>query len=189
MVGNGDAALLVERDIDDAAGLSGGEIGAAGVAAIGGSLPRGRASAGDVAIQHRQEALGIGGIAALNNDIEDQAAFAATVTPKPLKELTIVGHSVPRRDIPAKVTGGAAYVQDVRLDGMVHGRVVRPPRYGARLDNIDETAARAVPGVVAVVRDGSFLGVVTEREEQAIKARYALIRAATWSGGSELPDL
>jgi len=75
-VGNGDAALLVESDIGDAAGLSGGEIGAAGVAAIGGSLPRWRASAGDVAIEHRQEALGIGGIAALNNDIEDQAAFA-----------------------------------------------------------------------------------------------------------------
>ena len=71
---------------------------------------------------------------------------------------------------------------------MVHGRVVRPPRYGARLDDIGETAARAVPGVVAVVRDGSFLGVVAEREEQAVKARDALIRAAKWSGGSELPD-
>jgi hypothetical protein len=71
---------------------------------------------------------------------------------------------------------------------MVHGRVVRPPRYGARLDDIGETAARAVPGVVAVVRDGSFLGVVAEREEQAVKARDALIRAAKWSDGSELPD-
>jgi len=71
---------------------------------------------------------------------------------------------------------------------MVHGRVVRPPRYGARLDDIGETAARAVPGVVAVVRDGSFLGVVAEREEQAVKAREELIRAAKWSGGSELPD-
>ena len=66
--------------------------------------------------------------------------------------------------------------------------MVRPPRYGARLDNVDDAAARAVPGVLAVVRDGSFLGVVTEREEQAIKARDALIRAAKWSGGSELPD-
>jgi CO/xanthine dehydrogenase Mo-binding subunit len=66
---------------------------------------------------------------------------------------------------------------------------VRPPRYGARLDTVDDAAAKAVPGVVAVVRDGSFLGVVTEREEQAIKARDALIRAGKWSGGSELPDL
>jgi len=114
--------------------------------------------------------------------------ITAKVAPKPLKELTFVGRSKPRRDIPAKVTGGAAYVQDVRLPGMVHGRVVRPPRYGARLDTVDDAAAKAVPGVVAVVRDGSFLGVVTEREEQAVKARDALIRAAKWSGGSELPD-
>ena len=56
------------------------------------------------------------------------------------------------------------------LPGMVHGRVVRPPRYGARLESVDESKARAMPGVVAVVRDGSFLGVVAEREEQAIKA-------------------
>jgi nicotinate dehydrogenase subunit B len=114
--------------------------------------------------------------------------ITAKVAPKLLKELTFVGRSVPRRDIPAKVTGGAAYVQNVRLPGMVHNRVVRPPRYGARLDTVDDAAAKAVPGVVAVVRDGSFLGVVTEREEQAIKARDALIRAAKWSGGSELPD-
>ena len=80
----------------------------------------------------------------------------------------------PRLDIPAKVTGGAAYVQDMRLPGMVHGRVVRPPRYGSRLDSVDEAAVKAMPGVVAVVRDGRFLGVVAEREEQAIKAREAL---------------
>src|SRR5439155_19562 len=81
-----------------------------------------------------------------------------------------------------------AYVQDIRLSRMVHGRVVRPPQYGARLVNVDEAEARAMPGVIAVVRDGSFLGVVAEREEQAIKARSTLIRAARWSGGSELPD-
>ena len=113
---------------------------------------------------------------------------AATAPLKPLPEQKIVSRSVPRRDIPAKVTGGAAYVQDIRLPGMVHGRVVRPPRYGARLDSVDDAAARAIPGVAAVVRDGSFLGVVTEREEQAVKARDALIRSAKWSGGSELPD-
>ena len=112
----------------------------------------------------------------------------ATAPLKPLPEQKIVSRSVPRRDIPAKVTGGAAYVQDIRLPGMVHGRVVRPPRYGARLDSVDDAAARAIPGVAAVVRDGSFLGVVTEREEQAVKARDALIRSAKWSGGSELPD-
>ena len=62
----------------------------------------------------------------------------------------------------------------MRLPGMLHGRVVRPPRYGAKLDSFDEATVKAMPGVVAVVRDGSFLGVVAEREEQAIKARAAL---------------
>jgi nicotinate dehydrogenase subunit B len=112
----------------------------------------------------------------------------AKVAPKPPAEHKIVGKAVPRRDIPAKVTGGAAYVQDMRLPGMLHGRVVRPPRYGAKLEGLDEAAAKALPGVTAVVRDGSFLGVVAEREEQAITARDALKKSARWSGGAELPD-
>src|SRR5207248_3240966 len=69
-----------------------------------------------------------------------------------------------------------------------HGRVVRPPRYGSKLDGVDEAAARAMAGVVTVVRDGSFLGVVAEREEQAIKARDALRKSAKWTPGPELPD-
>ena len=112
----------------------------------------------------------------------------AKATPKPVANHKIVGRSVPRFDIPAKVTGGMAYVQDMRLPDMLHGRVVRPPRYGSKLDSVDEAAAKAVPGVVAVVRDGSFLGVVAQREEQAIKARDALLKSATWTLGPELPD-
>jgi len=112
----------------------------------------------------------------------------AKATPKPPSEHKIVGKSISRRDIPAKVTGGAAYVQDVRLPGMLHGRVVRPPRYGAKLESFDQAAVKALPGIVVIVRDGSFLGVAAEREEQAIKARDALKKSARWSGGSELPD-
>jgi CO/xanthine dehydrogenase Mo-binding subunit len=113
---------------------------------------------------------------------------SAKAPPKDPGRHHIVGTPVPRRDIPAKVTGGAAYVQDIRLPGMVHGRVVRPLHYAAKLEAVDDSKVRALPGVVAVVRDGSFLGVIAEREEQAIKARQALIEAATWSGGSDLPD-
>ena len=76
----------------------------------------------------------------------------------------------------------------MRLPGMLHGRVVRPPRYGSTLDSVDDAAAKAMPGVVAVVRDGSFLGVVAEREEQAVKARAALRKSAKWKPGPELPD-
>ena len=56
---------------------------------------------------------------------------------------TVIGKPVPRVDIPAKVTGGAAYVQDLRLPGMLHARTVQPPRYGAALVKLDETAVAA----------------------------------------------
>ena len=69
----------------------------------------------------------------------------------------VMGKPVARVDIPAKVTGGAAYVQDLRLPGMVHARVVRPPSYGARLAAVDTAAVERVPGVIKVVRDGDFL--------------------------------
>jgi nicotinate dehydrogenase subunit B len=108
--------------------------------------------------------------------------------PKPPSAHKIVGKPIERLDIPRKVTGGAAYVQDLRLPGMAHGRVVRPPQYGAKLNTIDEAAVKAMPGVVAVVRDGSFLGVIAEREEQAIKASVALARSANWTPGPPLPD-
>jgi nicotinate dehydrogenase subunit B len=122
----------------------------------------------------------------LNPDLNREAS--AKATPKPAAAHKIVGRSISRFDIPAKVTGGAAYVQDIRLPGMLHGRVIRPPRYGSKLDTVDEAAARAMPGVVAVVRDGSFLGVVAEREEQAIGARAALLKSAKWTLGPQLPD-
>jgi CO/xanthine dehydrogenase Mo-binding subunit len=112
----------------------------------------------------------------------------AKVAPTPPAAHRIVGQSIARRDIPAKVTGGAAYVQDIRLPGMVHGRVVRPQRSGAKLESFDEAKVKALPGVIAVVRDGSFLGVVAAREEQAVTARTALAESAKWSGGTELPD-
>ena len=82
----------------------------------------------------------------------------------------------------------AAFIQDVRLPGMLHGRVVRPPRYGSKLVSVDEASVKAMPGVIAVVRDGSFLGVVARREEQAINARQALMAYAKWADGPLLPS-
>src|SRR5215813_10971797 len=112
----------------------------------------------------------------------------AQAKPKPPAQHKIVGKPIERLDIPAKMTGGAAFVQDLRLAGMLHGRVARPPRYGATLESFDEAKVKAMPGVVAVVRDGSFLGVVGQREEQAIKAAAALAASAKWTAGPELPD-
>ncbi len=129
--------------------------------------------------------LGYGALAA---ELDLHREVTAQLPPKPPSSHRIVGTSAPRRDIPAKVTGGIAYVQDLRLPRMVHGRVVRPPRYGAKLDAVDAAQARAMPGVIAVVRDGSFLGVIAAREEQAIRARQSLLESAHWSGGEDLPD-
>src|SRR6185369_482702 len=94
-----------------------------------------------------------------------------------------------RVDIPAKVTGGVAYVQDLRLEGMLHGRVVRPPSYKATLASVDTAAVEKMPGVVKVVRDGSYLAVIAEKEWQAIKAMRALVRVATWNEPATLPDI
>jgi CO/xanthine dehydrogenase Mo-binding subunit len=100
---------------------------------------------------------------------------------------TVSGRSLARVDIPAKVAGGAAYVQDLRLPGMVHGRVVRPPAPGARLDGVDEAAAARLPGVLKIVRDGRFLAVVADREYRAVKAAAALASGARWTVPADLP--
>jgi len=124
-------------------------------------------------------------------DLAREADFKREATakakPKSPAEHRWVGKSIPRRDIPKKFTGGAAYVQDVRLPNMVFGRVVRPPSPGAQLLSVDEAAIRRLPGVVAVVRDGSFLAVAATREEQAIRAREALRRSARWGETESLP--
>jgi nicotinate dehydrogenase subunit B len=99
----------------------------------------------------------------------------------------VMGQAVPRVDIPAKVTGGAAYVQDLRLPGMVHARVVRPPSYGAQLTDCDTSAVEKLPGVVKVIRDGNFLAVVARKEFQSIKAMSALSAAAKWKETAGLP--
>lgn len=109
----------------------------------------------------------------------------------PLKDpqnFRVMGQPVPRVDIPAKVTGGAAYVQDMRLPGMVHARVVRPPSYGAVLIEYDSAAVEKMPGVIRVVRDGNFLAVVAEKEFLAVKAMRALATAAKWRENAKLPN-
>jgi CO/xanthine dehydrogenase Mo-binding subunit len=112
----------------------------------------------------------------------------AKTRPKSAAKHTIVGKPMQRLDIPAKVTGGPAYVQDMRLVGMVFGRIVRPPGPRDSLKEVDLALVKAMPGVIAVVRDGNFLGVVAKREEQAIEAREALSKNAKWHSAADLPD-
>jgi CO/xanthine dehydrogenase Mo-binding subunit len=101
------------------------------------------------------------------------------------KDHTIVGQPVPRPDVPGKVTGTHTYVQDVRVPGMVHARVVRPPAIGATLESVDEASIKAVKGA-RVVREKNFLAVVADREWAAVKAAKML--KATWSTWEGLPE-
>lgn len=107
--------------------------------------------------------------------------------PKDVSQYTIVGQPVPRVDIPAKMYGTFEYVQNVRVPGMLHGRIVRPtPQSGATLVSVDESSVRDVPGLVRVVPLGNVVGVVAEREEQAIRAARQL--KVTWSDPAALPE-
>ncbi|HEX3699218.1 MAG TPA: molybdopterin cofactor-binding domain-containing protein [Phenylobacterium sp.] len=100
------------------------------------------------------------------------------VAHRPLAERRTLGTSWPRVDIPAKLTGGPAYVHDLRLPGMVHARVVRGPSWGTELQAPDFAASAALPGVVKLVRTGRFAAIVAEREWTAIQALQGLQRAA-----------
>jgi len=97
------------------------------------------------------------------------------------------GISLPRIDIPAKVAGGLAYVQDLRLPAMVHARVVRPPSQAARLLGVDTAQVLRMPGVLEIVRDGRFLAVIADEEWRAVKAATALARATRWEAPATLP--
>jgi CO/xanthine dehydrogenase Mo-binding subunit len=100
----------------------------------------------------------------------------------------LIGRPVHRVDIPAKVSGGAAFVHDLRLPGMLHARVVRPPSYHAALLRVDSTPIAKMPGVRAVHRDGNYLAVIAEHEYQAVAAMKALGEAATWNESPMLPE-
>lgn len=106
---------------------------------------------------------------------------------KTASEFLWMGKPMHRVDIPAKVTGGAAYVQDMKLPGMVHARVVRPPSPGATLLSMDSSQVDSMPGVMKVVRDGNFLAVVAKGEFQAIQAMRKLTSVALWSQHKSLP--
>jgi CO/xanthine dehydrogenase Mo-binding subunit len=107
------------------------------------------------------------------------------VQPKKPSELKIVGQPISAVDIPEKVRGKLQYIQNVRVPGMLHGRVVRPPGINARLVSVDGFPKR-IPGLVKVVVEKDFVGVVAEREEQAIKAAKTL--KVTWSDPGGVPS-
>ncbi len=110
------------------------------------------------------------------------------VAPKPAARRVLAGNSVQRLDIPDKVFARPRFIHDAALPGMLHGRVLRPEISGAKFTELREDGVRAVSGVVAIVRDGSFAGVVCQTEHGAEAAVRALRKGAKWSGGEALPD-
>jgi nicotinate dehydrogenase subunit B len=124
-----------------------------------------------------------------------ELALADEVRLKPASQYRVVGSATPRIDITDKATGALVYVHDVRMPGMLHGRVVRPPYVGIdsgdfvgrSLIAVDESSVRDIPGMVKVVVLGDFVGVVAEREEHAILAARRL--KVTWRAHPPLPAL
>jgi CO/xanthine dehydrogenase Mo-binding subunit len=108
--------------------------------------------------------------------------------PKASSQRTQAGHSVQRLDIPDKIFAHRRFIHDTALPGMLHGRVLRSELSAAKLTALNEDGARAVTGLVAIVRDGNFAGVVSETEDGAQVALKALRRGATWSSDTTLPD-
>src|SRR4029077_12759 len=103
----------------------------------------------------------------------------------PPSEWTILGKPVPREEIPAMVAGQFEFVHNVRVPGMLHGQVVRPPAVGATLVTVEDTSVRGIPGIVKVVVKKNFVGVVAEKPWQALQAANKL--KVTWTPGTGLP--
>ena len=110
-------------------------------------------------------------VALSGNNVDATTGIAKV---KPVHELTIVGQSPQRYDIPAKVDGSLKWAVDMKVPGMVHARNVKPPFAGARLGAIDESSLKSIPGFIKVVSKGNYVAVVCEREEQAIRAARQL---------------
>src|SRR5215510_7796587 len=106
----------------------------------------------------------------------------AKIALKKAADYKLIGKSIPRVDIPGKVTGEFTYVHDVRVPGMLHARVIRPDDHGARIAAVDDSAARQVGDYVQTVRKGDFLAVVARNEWAAIKAANAM--RVTWTPGT-----
>jgi nicotinate dehydrogenase subunit B len=124
----------------------------------------------------------------LAHDVSLDRDATAGAVPKPIARRALAGNSVQRLDIPDKVFAEPRFIHDTALPAMLHGRMLRPEKSRAKLVELREDGARAVHGLIAIVRDGSFCGVVCETEAGAEAAIAALRKGATWSAGETLPD-
>ena len=116
-------------------------------------------------------------------------AFSGSAVTKPVSEYKVVGKSPARKDTPDKVIGKYFYMQQASVDGMLHGRIVRPRGQGAygsvaRVLNVDEASIRDIPGA-RIVRKENFVGIVADNQWDAIRAAQRL--KVTWETPKSLP--
>jgi nicotinate dehydrogenase subunit B len=159
-----------------------------GLAAVRLNVPAGQLGIEDGVIHAPGGAKLAYGELVKGTELHRSAAAPATYDLRKPGQYLVIGKPFQRIDIPAKVSGGAAYVQDLRLPGMVHARVVRPPSAGARLAGFDSAAVDKLPGVLKLVRDGSFVGVLAQREYQAVRAAAVLATRLSWEETASLPN-
>ncbi|MEA2830396.1 MAG: hypothetical protein QOF22_1144, partial [Bradyrhizobium sp.] len=125
----------------------------------------------------------------LADDVSLDREATPGAMPKTTTRRTLAGNSIQRLDIPDKVFAHPRFIHDFALPEMLHGRVLRSETSGAKFVRLAEDAARGVTGLIALVRDGNFAGVVSETEAGAEAALGALRKGAAWaSGETPLPD-
>ncbi|HEX9012467.1 MAG TPA: molybdopterin cofactor-binding domain-containing protein, partial [Anaerolineaceae bacterium] len=142
-------------------------------------------SAGEVFVTQRPERRA--SYTALMGGKRFDREVSGTAPLKPPEGYRVVGRPVPRVDIPAKAAGQPSFITDVQVPGMLHARLVRPPGPGAVLESVDESSLAGVPGLVKLVVQGNFIGVIAEREEQAVQAARQL--KVSWREPAVLPRM
>jgi nicotinate dehydrogenase subunit B len=125
--------------------------------------------------------------AALIGNQKFERKMGGAAKPKSPDKFTIVGKPIPRAELPEKIFGTHVYIQNLRVPGMLHGRVVRPPMPEATVQHVDQASVKNLPGKIRVVVKKNFVGVVAVREEQAIRAARAL--KVQWKPAAKLPPM
>src|SRR5215203_3253289 len=145
-------------------------------------VPVDRLTAGNGVVRHGARTIGYG---ELIGGRKFNLSLNPAVKRKAPREWTILGNPVKRLDMPAMVTGRFEYAHNVRVPGMVHGRVVRPPTVGATVERVDESSVSGMPGFIKVIVKKDFVGVVFEKQWQAVQAVSQL--KVAWKPAPALP--
>ncbi|WP_417317757.1 molybdopterin cofactor-binding domain-containing protein [Emcibacter sp.] len=151
------------------------------------AVPEGQIKTHDGYLSVGSRSISYGALIKETGNIEEKAS--GRVKPRKAVDRKVAGTSVNRTDIPAKVFAEESYIHDIRLPGMRHARMVRPPSYTARLGSMEGIVSSDLPGSAKIVRENNFVAVVAEREEQAIGAAEKLAETLHWQEVGQLPDM